>query len=102
MKEKIFEKLKVLGDNIEQQKLLSKDILTLEEASKYLVVSKSSLYKKTSTNQIPFYKPNGKIIYFKREDLDQWMLTNRQSTVDEIKEKAANILIKTKTKQRHE
>jgi len=94
MNETLFAKLQMLSDNIEHQKLLRKDIMTLEEASIYVGLSKSAMYKKTSLNLIPFYKPNGKIIYFKRDDLDQWMLTNRQSTVNEIKEKAENILIK--------
>ena len=88
--------LEVLSQRMEEQNLLKKEIMTLEEASWYLGLSKSNLYKKTSLNQIPFYKPNGKIIYFKRDDLDRYMLTNRQSTVDEIHEKASNFKFNSK------
>lgn len=83
----IFERLNQI---LEEQNLQKKEILTLEEASRYLGLSKSNLYKKTSLNTIPFYKPNGKIIYFNRSDLDLYMLSNRQATVDEIRENASN------------
>lgn len=91
----IITKLHQLFD---EQNLPRKEILTFEEASRYLGLSKSNLYKKTSLNQIPFYKPNGKMIYFKRADLDQYMLGNRQATLDEITEKASNFKLNHKSK----
>ena len=42
------------------------------------------MYKHTSLNRIPHYKPEGKLIYFKRQELDEWMLRNRQSTEEEM------------------
>jgi len=56
----------------------SKEILSLKEASSYLDVSESLLYKLTSNRKIKFYKPNRGRIYFKRVDLDHWMLQNEQ------------------------
>lgn len=81
----LLEKLSAIHNLIEEQIVNQKKILNLEEASKFLGISKSDLYKRTSSNTIPFHKPSGKIIYFLREDLEAWMLTNRQSTIDEIK-----------------
>ena len=98
MENEIYQKLQMLGENIEQQKLLTKEILNLQEASNYLSLSKSALYKKTSLNVIPFFKPNGKIIYFKRADLDEYMLTKRQPTVVEIQERASNFKINSRGK----
>ncbi len=86
----LLEKLSEIHHLMEQQVVLQKKILTLEEASELLNISKSDLYKRTSTNSIPFYKPSGKLIYFLREDLEAWMLSNRQATVDEIRENASN------------
>jgi len=57
----------------------SKEILSLKEATAYLDVSESLLYKLTSTRKIKFYKPNKGRVYFKRVDLDQWMLQNEQA-----------------------
>lgn len=58
--------------------------LNLFEAAEYLSISKSSLYKLTSRKQIAYYKPNGKLIFFKKSELDRWILRNRHKTVDEI------------------
>lgn len=92
----LFEKLKEIHLLMEQQVVLQKKILTLEEASELLNISKSDLYKRTSTNSIPFYKPSGKLIYFLKEDLEAWMLSNRQASTEEIKESAANFKLNSK------
>lgn len=64
--------------------ILQKEILTFEEACIYLGRSKSFLYKLTSMRLIPHYVPNGKVIYFKRLELDEWILRNRRKTRNEI------------------
>ena len=50
--------------------------LTLDEASKYLDISKSYIYKLTCKNQIPHYKPRGKRLYFLKSELTDWVLRN--------------------------
>lgn len=65
-----------------------KEVLTSEEAAKYMGVSKSYLYKLTMRQQIPHYKPMGKMVYFNRLELENWLQNNRVSTEDEISEKA--------------
>lgn len=66
----------------------AKDILTFDEACIYMGVSRSFMYKCTSTNRISHYKPSGRMIYFKKSDLTEWMLQNRISTSEEIAMKA--------------
>ena len=63
-------------DNLEKRAISSKDILTLQEASVYIGVSLSQLYKLTSTQSIPHYKPRGKMCYFEKKELDAWLLKN--------------------------
>ena len=63
-------------NNLEKQAISSKDILTLQEASVYIGVSLSQLYKMTSTQSIPHYKPRGKMCYFEKKELDAWLLRN--------------------------
>lgn len=53
--------------------LSNKEYLTLNEASLFLGISKSQLYKLTSLKVIRHYKPHGKLIYFDRSDLIQWI-----------------------------
>lgn len=62
------------------------DVLTFVAASEYLGISKSTLYKLTSGRKIPHYKPSGKLIYFHREDLEKWVLSNRIAPQTEIEE----------------
>jgi excisionase family DNA binding protein len=52
-----------------------KDILTFEEACQYTNTSRSWMYKMTHTRTIPHSKPNGKKLYFRRSDLDNWMMS---------------------------
>jgi len=64
--------------------------LTLQEASEYLGISKSYLYKLTSTAKIPHYKPNKKKIYFEKSDLKKWLLRGRVSSEQELNQKATD------------
>ena len=65
-----------------------KEVLTSEEAAKYMGISMSYLYKLTMRQQIPFYKPMGKMCYFNRHELEEWLQSNRVSSSDEISRKA--------------
>ncbi len=69
---------------ISQQQLALKEIFTLPEAALYSGLSKSYLYKKTSSRQIPFYKLEGKLIFFKKQELDQWLLSNKVPCLSEL------------------
>ena len=57
---------------------------TVEEASVYLGISRSTLYRYTSTSAIPHFKPTNKRCYFLKADLDAFLLRNRVATRDEI------------------
>ena len=57
-----------------------KEILTTAEASVYLGLSESYIYKLTSSKQIPHYKPNGKLVYFNRRELCEWAMRNQVQT----------------------
>lgn len=75
--------------NLERINQGAKTILTLEEVAKYTNYSKSYIYKLTSKREIPCYKPNGKQLYFKRTEIDEWLLTNRKMTNKEIESEVA-------------
>ncbi len=74
----------------------TKEVLTTEEAAKYLGVSKSYLYKLTMRQQIPHYKPMGKMCYFNRQELQEWLQNNRVATVQEIEAQAQSYCAKKK------
>ena len=66
----------------------TKEVLTSDEAAQYMGISKSYLYKLTMRQQIPHYKPMGKMCYFNRLELEQWLQSNRVSTSTEISQQA--------------
>lgn len=66
----------------------TKEVLTSDEAARYMGISKSYLYKLTMRQQIPHYKPMGKMCYFNRTELEQWLQSNRVSTDTEISQQA--------------
>lgn len=92
----ILEKLSQLELKIDEQNLLKKEVLTFNDACKYLDISASHLYKLTSQKQIPHFCPQGKKLYFKRDEIDLWLFRNKQETSDDIETAAANYLIKNK------
>ena len=63
--------------NLERINQGAKTILTLEEVAKYTNYSKSYIYKLTSRREIPCYKPNGKQLYFKRTEIEEWLLIGK-------------------------
>ncbi len=67
--------------------------LTSEKAAEWLGISMPSLYRLTSENRIPFYKPlGGKFLIFRRSDLIEFAYRNRVSPDDELHQKAERIL----------
>lgn len=62
--------------SIQRKMNLNKRVLNVEEACEYLDMAKSVLYKLTSKRVIPFSKPNGKKMFFDREKLEFWLLSD--------------------------
>ena len=73
----------------------TKEVLTSEEAAKYLGISMSCLYKWTMTRAIPHYKsPTGKMCYFNRKEIEAWMQSIRVATDAELEQQAKTIMRK--------
>jgi len=83
------EEIKQVADLITANTIFTtKEVLTSDEAARYLGISKSYLYKLTMRQLIPHYKPLGKMCYFNRQELEAWLQANRVSTSEEIEQKA--------------
>lgn len=63
---------------------MEKNILSFEETVEYTGFSDSYLYKLTSGRKIPHYKPTGRKIFFKREEIDAWLLRNPIKTSEAL------------------
>jgi len=91
--EKELQELKICLKRIENYTLLAaKNVLTLEDVTLLTGLSKSYIYKLTCTKQIPYYRPNGKQIYFDRAEIQTWMKQNRVATESEVEQKAVNYI----------
>lgn len=81
--------LKKLADQVTANIInCTKEVLTSAEAAKYMGISMSYLYKLTMRQQIPHYKPMGKMCYFNRAELEQWLQGNKVATSSEINQQA--------------
>ncbi len=82
-------------ERIERNTLLaSKNVLTFEDVVLLTGYSRSYLYKLTSSGAIPHYKPNGKMIFFDKQEIEDWLKQNRVASTDEIDEMADNYLMR--------
>lgn len=84
----VDERLSAIESNLQMAGLTSKEVLTLDEVAQFTGLSKSTIYKMTSGQKIPHYKPSGKLCYFNRLEIEEWLQSNRVSTTDEIAGKA--------------
>lgn len=84
----LIQRINVLEDLL----CVGKEVLTLEESALFMSISRSTLYKMTHSSAIPFYRPNGKLIYFEKAELLKWMRQNRNMSEAETKEAAAQKL----------
>lgn len=83
------DELRMVADQITANIIsTTKEVLTSDEAARYLGISKSYLYKLTMRQQIPHYKPMGKMVYFNRLELESWLQSNRVATADELSQQA--------------
>lgn len=89
----ITTRLEDIRDLIIQQSLQTKTVFTIDELAAYTGFKKQYIYKLTSQNKIPFSKPNGKHIFFKKTEIDEWLLNNRQATTEEIEAEAMNYTV---------
>jgi predicted DNA-binding transcriptional regulator AlpA len=83
----IDEKIDTLNQKIQQlenQILSTKTVLTLDEFCKYSGYKKSYVYKLTSKNIVPHFSKNEKTLFFDRREIDEWLLDNRVKTNAQI------------------
>jgi len=66
--------------------------LSVEEAAAYLHIKPSSLYNLVHYGKITAYKPGGKILLFKIQDIEKYAFRNQKGDDAELSEQADAIL----------
>ncbi|MGC4041206.1 MAG: helix-turn-helix domain-containing protein [Flavobacterium sp.] len=82
--EQLNQLIQEIKAEIRKEQYLVKEILTFNEASEFLTLSKSALYKLTSKKEITYFSPGGKMIYFKKSDLENWIFNSKITSVEGI------------------
>lgn len=90
MQDIILSKLEAIERN---SLLAAKNVLTIDDVAVLTGMSKSHLYKLTCSRQIPFYRPNGKLVYFDRQELEGWLKQNRVTTQEEAEQQAISYVM---------
>ena len=81
--EKIYKSLSEIKQLLTNQNF---EPLDLNQAAEYLKLKPSYLYSLVHQKKIPYYKPNGKRIYFNKLDLNKYLAKIRIMSVDEVEE----------------
>lgn len=63
-------------ESLEKGNIAQKNVFTLEDFCTYTGYSKSWAYKLTSGRKLPYFQPEGKAIFFRREDVEAFLLRN--------------------------
>lgn len=70
-------------DRIERLTLVgAKEVLNLDEAVLLTGMSKGHIYRLTSSQEIPHFK-KGRKLYFKKSELEEWLLDCKVMTANE-------------------
>jgi len=75
------------------EKPVSEDVFDMNEAMSYLKLSKGTMYRMTMDREIPHYKV-GKRLYFRKNELDDWINKGKVKTNEEISAEADRYLLK--------
>jgi excisionase family DNA binding protein len=88
----IIESINQRLSNIETLLLSNKSVFNFDEVAAFTGLSKSYLYKLTCTGGIPCYKPNAKQLYFNKQEIEAWLMQNRNTTTEELEKKASDFV----------
>lgn len=86
---KTFNYKKVRKEQSETNQLAeyqSFELLDLNQAAEYLKLKPSYMYSLIHQKRIPYYKPNGKRVYFNKAELNKWIIKSKIKSIDELAE----------------
>lgn len=67
------------------------EIMTIQQAAKFVCMSTHTIYQLTSRKEIPHYR-KGRRLFFKKQELADWLTGKKIDSKDEIRQRAATYL----------
>lgn len=55
----------------------SSQVLTVKQLMELTQMSRPQIYALTTQRKIPYYKPSGKLLYFKKDEVLEFIFSNR-------------------------
>ncbi|MCT4643881.1 MAG: helix-turn-helix domain-containing protein [Carboxylicivirga sp.] len=71
---------------IQRKAVSGYDYLNANELSELLGESIKTIYARVHNRQIPYYKPGGKILLFKLDEIKAWIKSGRHASIHELRE----------------
>jgi excisionase family DNA binding protein len=87
--------LDILKESKESFSGAASNILDVKEAAAYVKLKVTTLYEKTSAKVIPHFKKGNKI-YFRRDELENWLTEGKVKTADDLQREAATYSLRRK------
>lgn len=81
--------LQAIRDIRREINVLLKNVWSVADLAIVLNISESRVRHIVAEGTIPYYKPSGGKLYFKREEIEAWLLSNRTASNAEIESQAA-------------
>src|SRR5699024_120650 len=74
----------------ERKEIQSKDvefeeIMQTDQLCRYLKIKKAAIYQLTTYKRIPYFK-KGKRLFFKKNEIDEWLRNGRKASVAHVEE----------------
>ncbi|WP_418514111.1 helix-turn-helix domain-containing protein [Corallibacter sp.] len=76
--------------------LLQKEVFTIDELSLYTGYTVDYIYKMVHQGVIPYSKPNGKKLFFVKEEIVSWLSANKHKSDQELEIQANSYLMSKK------
>lgn len=89
----LHSKLEHIERLLEEKSALNQEdkdqIFTVAQAAQFLNITPQTVYGLVNKSLIPYSKPS-KRLYFSRQELTEWIKSNRRKTASEIRDAAGN------------
>lgn len=80
----MLERIETLVENLASEKLSEDNLLTVDQTSKLVKLSISTIYSKVSRKEIPAFKI-GKRLYFSKDEIIAWIKSGKIKTIADIR-----------------
>ena len=81
------EHLARIEEKLDKIFIAQKEVWTLDDLVLITGKPKPTLYEKVRKRELPSYK-QGKDLYFRKEDVHEWLLKNRRDSIEELQHRA--------------